>query len=127
MLTGEFRWYYFTSSRFNLTILNRDSEQEARTNQEEDVLIWNEPTPTAQDEADANLQTPRNVPYMRLIAPVADAALQGNSKRPRTSPAVLYPEPEVVIKPATSIPAMIIPHLVSHRTAISPRSMVFHD
>lgn len=127
MLTGEFRWYYFTSSRFNLTILNSDSEQEAKTNQEEDVLIWNEPTPTAQDEADANLQTPRNVPYMRLIAPVADAALQGNSKRPRMSPAVLYPEPEVVTKPATSIPAMIIPHLVSHRTAISPRSMVFHD
>jgi len=98
-------------------------EQETRTNHEEHVLILNETTPRAQDEAEAKLQPPPgDVPRVRLIASVSGAIsaheVQGNSKRPRISPAALYPEP-VLTKPTSSIPAMIIPHL-SHRTAASP-------
>jgi hypothetical protein len=105
-------------------LLNSDLKQETKTNHEEHVLILNETTPRAQDEAEAKLQSPpEDLPCVRLIASVSGAIsaheVQGNSKRPRISPAALYPEPEVLTKPATSIPAMIIPHL-SHRTAASP-------
>jgi hypothetical protein len=121
---------------FDLTdfafFLNSDLEQETKTNQVEHPLVWNETIPKAQDEDEANLQTPpEDVSCVRLIAPVPGAIsaheLQGNSKRPRISPGALYPEPEILRKPATSIPAMIIPHLVSHRTATSPTSMLFHN
>jgi hypothetical protein len=135
MLTGESRCAV-CDSLTNFSLLNSDLEQEieSKTNQEELVLIWNEATPKglkAQDVTKPNLRTPpADVPCVRLMAPVAGAIavheLQGNAKRPRISPAALFPEPEVVSKPATSLPAMIIPHLVSHRTAIPPKSMVFH-
>jgi hypothetical protein len=107
----------------NFLLLNSDLEQETKTHQEEHVLICSETTPKVQDEAEINLQTsPEDVPCVRLIA----HEIQGNSKRARISPAALCPEPKVSTKPATSIPAMIIPHLVSHRRATPPPSMVFH-
>jgi hypothetical protein len=135
MLTGESRCSTRTAIavRFDhFRFLNSDLEQETKTDQEEHVSIWNEMTPKAQDEAEANLQTPpEDVTCVRLIAPMPGAisahGLQGNSKRPRISPAALHPEPEILTKPSTSIPAMIIPHLASHRTATSSTSMVFHN
>ena len=112
--------------------MNSDLEQETKTNQEEHDLIWNEATPKAQDDDEANLQAPpEDVPCVRLITPRPGAISahepRGNSKRPRISPTAVYPEREVLTKPATSIPAMIIPHLVSHRAASSPTSMVSHN
>ena len=109
-------------------LLNSDVEQETKSKQEEHVLIWNETTPNVQDEDEANLRTPpEDVPCVRLIAPVPGAIsapeqLQRNSKRPRISPAALYPEPKVLTKPSTSMPAMIIPHLVvSPPTSLVPQ------
>jgi hypothetical protein len=123
-------WFRFDKFLF----WNSDLEHKTETNanQNEHHLIWNEATPNAQDEAEANLQAPpEDIPCMRFIGPLASAIpaheRQGNSKRPRTSPAALYPEAEILTKSATSIPAMIIPHLVSQRTATPPRSMVFHN
>jgi hypothetical protein len=130
MLTGESRYVCcLLFDLTNLAFLNSDLQQETKPNQEEHVLICNKTTLKARDEAESNLQTPpEDVPRMRLIAPVAGAVgaisvqeLQGNSKRPRISPTALYPQPKVLTKPATSTPAMIIPHLLSHRTAISHR------
>jgi len=116
----------YDSLKRKLSDIDRDLEHETKTNQEEHVLIWNEMTPKAQDEAQRNLQTtPENVPCVRLISPVSRHEVQGNAKRPRISPAAVFPEPELLAKSATSIPAMIIPHLVSDRT--STRSMLFHN
>jgi len=113
----------YDSLKRKFSDVDRDLEQETKAKR---VLIWNKTTAKAQDEA--NLQTPpEDLPCVRLIAPVTGAIsaqeLQGNSnKRPRISPAALYPpEPQILTNPTTSIPAMIIPHLVSHRTATSPR------
>lgn len=123
--------------RFNLTnffffflLLNSDFEQEieTKTSQEEHVIIWNETTPKAQDDDEANLRTlPEDVPCVRLMAraiPAPAHELQGNSKRPRISTTGLYPQ---LTKPATSSPAMIIPHLVSHGTTTPPGPVVFHN
>lgn len=116
----------YESLKRKFSDVSRNLEHETKTDQEEHVLIWNEMTPKAQDEDEANLQSPpEDVPCVRLITPVPVGAispheLQRNAKRPRVSPAVLYPQPKVLTKPATSIPAMIIPHLVSQRTATSP-------
>ncbi len=82
-----------------------------------------------QDESRVDRQVPsEDVACMGLIAPVTDAMSapepQGNLKRPRLTPVALYPE--VSTKPRTSIPAIVIPHMVSHRTATSPRYMI-HD
>jgi hypothetical protein len=86
-------------------------EPETKPNQEGRVFIW---APQAQDGAETNIQAPC----------VTSPELQGGSKRPRLSPTLLYSE--VPTKPATSIPAMVIPHLVSHhQTASSPRSLIF--
>lgn len=91
-------------------------ESEIKPNQEGRVFIW---APQARDEAEANIHVrPEEAPC------VTSPELQGGSKRPRLSPTSLFSE--VPTKPATSIPAMVIPHLVSHhQTASSPRSLIF--
>jgi hypothetical protein len=112
-----------------LFCVRSELEPDLRPNQEERVLIWTESAAQAQPEADLHAP-PEDVPCLPLIRPVTDAMsglsspeLRGNPKRPRLSPTSLYSE--VPTKPATSMPAMVIPHLVSHRTATSPRSMIF--
>lgn len=122
---------------FDLTNLLSISELEpdVRSKREERVFILAaESTPQAQHEVEADLHALRgHLPCVPLMRPVTDEMsgmpgpeLQGDSKRvkrPRLSPTSLHSE--VPTKPTPSIPAMVIPHLVSHRTATSPRSMIF--
>lgn len=102
-----------------------DLKQEAKTNQEERILIWTETAPpAAQDEAEADLQSPpEDVPCLMRPVMGAMADPRNSSKRARLTPTTLYSE--VPTKPATSTPAMVIPHLVPHRVASSPRFMMF--
>ena len=104
-------------------------ESEIKQDKEDHILILAECIPQAQAEAEAELvqELPERVPCGPLIRPVTDeisgTEQQRSSKRPRLSPISLHSE--VPTKPATSMPAMVIPHLVSHQTATSPRSMIF--
>jgi len=127
----------YDSLKRKFSDVDRELEPEVKSNQEERVLILAESTPQAQDEAEADLHAlSERVPCVPLMCPVTDGMpgvslvsgpeLQGNSKRvkrPRLSPTSLHSE--VPTKPTPSIPAIIIPHLVSYRTATSPRSMIF--
>ena len=100
--------------------------------EEESVLDW---TGSALDEVETETRAPKSegVPCVPLAGPTAGVSSsvsgpeapedpRGNHKRrklspPRSSPSIYS---EAATKSATSIPAMVIPHLVSHsRSAAS--------
>jgi len=100
----------------------------------ESILAWAESAPQAVQEDDDDSRIPQAVPspdsddedvaYVPLVCPTADVSSvsvsttgrQANYKRRRISPPTLYLE--VPAKSTTSMPAMVIPHLVSHRLGI---------
>jgi hypothetical protein len=97
---------------------------ESDEDEEESVLVWiakasPKSKPLDEDETGTRAPKPGDVPCLPLTGvssvsgPEAIDEPRGTSKRRKLSPTSVYSDP--VEKSATSIPAMVIPHLVSPR------------
>jgi len=100
---------------------------ESDEDEEESVLVWIAKTspkskPLDEDETGTRAPKPGDGPCVPLTgvssvsSPEAIDEPRGKSKRRKLSPASVYSD-HPVEKSATSIPAMVIPHLVSPRPA----------
>jgi len=109
-------------------------EPESDEEEEECVLVWTaeaspKPKPLNVDKTGTRAPKSEDVPCVPLVYPTTEVSSvsgpdardksQGNSKRRRLSPSESSVYSDVAAKSTTSIPAMVIPHLVSHRPVAS--------
>ena len=102
--------------------------------EEESVLVWSaEASPNRKpldvDKIGTRVPKSEDVPCVPLVYPTVEVSYvsspdahdepQGNSKRRKLSPSESSVFSDVATKSTTSIPAMVIPHLVSHRSVAS--------
>ena len=116
-----------------LFFFSSESSVEPEEEDEESVLDWSESSLDSLHEVETGTRAPKSgdVPFVPLPGPTAGVSSsvsgpeapnepRGNPKRRKLSPPrspSIYSE--AAAKSATSIPAMVIPHLVSHRPATS--------
>ena len=124
--------FCFANGSDGVAFFSSESSVES-DDEEESVLDWSESSLDSLDEVESEPRAPKSgdVPCVPLAGPTAGVSSsvsgpeapnepRGNPKRRKLSPPrspSTYSE--AAAKSATSIPAMVIPHLVSHRPAAS--------
>jgi len=124
----------FDGLAFTLNSESGLDDPESDEEEEESVLVWAagaspKPKPLDMDETGTRAPKSEDVPCVPLVYPRAEVSSlsgpdprdkpQANSKRRKLSPSESSVYSDVAAKSTTSIPAMVIPHLVSHRPVAS--------
>jgi hypothetical protein len=120
-----------TTLLFTLSSESGLGDPESDEEEEESVLVWTaeaslKPKPLDVDKTGTRAPKSEDVPCVPLVYPRAEVSgpdprdkPQENSKRRKLSPSESSVYSDVAAKSTTSIPAMVIPHLVSHRPVAS--------
>jgi len=123
------RKYDALKRKFSDVVRESGLELESDEEEEESILVWDESSSSRSlDEAEVETETEiradksAEVPCEPLGCPTGDMSSEsgpgvpdeprGSSKRRKLSPSSLHSEVAATGKSATSIPAMVIPHLV---------------
>jgi hypothetical protein len=124
----------FDGLAFALSSESGLDDPESDEEDEESVSVWSaetspKPKPRVVDKIGTRAPKSEDVPCVPLVYPTAEVSSvsgpdprdepQGNSKRRKLSPSESSVYSDVAVKSTTSIPAMVIPHLVSHRPVAS--------